>query len=94
MLRGGVERVYWVGMPIMPSAGESRKMRAVNELFERVAASSPDVVYVDSYDLLAKKSGDFEPSLRSGDGVHYTNEGARVVAEAVWKAIRKDWGGR
>ena len=63
-------------MPIMPSGSESKKMRDLNELFEDVAASSPDIVYVDSYDLLSTKSGDFKASLRSGDGVHYTNDGA------------------
>lgn len=91
MLQSGVKRVYWVGMPVMPSPGESQKMRKLNELFESVAASSPDVVYVDSYDLLSKKSGGFDASLRSGDGVHYTDQGARVVAKAVWEAIKKDW---
>ena len=91
MLRSGVKRVYWVGMPIMPSSSDSKKMRDLNKLFEDVAASSPDVVYVDSYDLLSKKSGGFNAALRSGDGIHYTNEGATVVAEAVWKAIKADW---
>lgn len=94
MLRGGVDRVYWVGMPVMPSSSESKKMRDLNEIFEAVARSSPDVVYVDSYDLLATKSGRHKASLRSGDGVHYTNDGAMVVAEAVWKALKRDWGGR
>jgi hypothetical protein len=94
MLRAGVERVYWVGMPVMPSSSESKKMRDLNELFENVAASSPDIVYVDSYDLLSTKSGDFKGSVRSGDGVHYTNDGAMIVAKAVWQAIREDWGGR
>ncbi|MBE0527942.1 MAG: DUF459 domain-containing protein, partial [Thermoleophilia bacterium] len=94
MLRGGVKRMYWVGMPIMPTASESRKMRDLNEVFNGVAASSPDVVYVDTYALLSTRSGDLKASLRSGDGIHYTTEGAAVIAEAVWKAIRKDWGGR
>ncbi len=94
MLRGGVDRVYWVGMPVMPSASESRKMRDLNDLFEDVARSSPDVVYVDSYDLLSTKGGDHKASVRSGDGVHYTDEGALLVAKAVWKAIKQDWGGR
>ena len=93
MLHSGVKRVYWVGMPIMPSTSESKKMRGLNKLFEDVAASSPDVVYVDSYDLLSTKNGDFKASLRSGDGVHYTNDGAMVVAKAVWQAIKQDWGG-
>ncbi len=94
MLRAGVKRVYWVGMPIMPSSSESKKMRDLNKLFEDVAASSPDVEYVDSYDLLSTKAGDFKASLRSGDGVHYTDEGAKTVAKAVWKAIRQDWGSK
>ena len=94
MLRAGVKRVYWVGMPVMPSSTESKKMRDLNKLFEDVAASSPDVAYVDSYDLLSTKGGDFNASLRSGDGVHYTDTGAKTVAKAVWKAIRQDWGGK
>ncbi len=94
MLRGGAERVYWVGMPIMPNGEESAKIRKLNELFENVARRSPDVVYVDSYELLSKKNGDFNAALRSGDGVHYTNEGAQVVAEAVWEAIKRDWQAR
>jgi hypothetical protein len=93
MLRGGADRVYWVGMPIMPSKSESKKMRGLNEVFEDVAASSPDIVYVDSYGLLSTRSGDFKASVRSGDGVHYTNDGATVVARAVWRAIKQDWGG-
>jgi uncharacterized protein len=91
MLRAGVKRVYWVGMPIMPSSSESKKMRDLNKLFEEVAAGSPDIEYVDSYDLLSTKSGGFDGSLRSGDGVHYTDAGAKTVAKAVWKAIRQDW---
>ena len=93
MLHSGVKRVYWVGMPVMPSTSESKKMRDLNKLFEDVAASSPDIVYVDSYDLLSTKGGDFKASLRSGDGVHYTDAGATVVARAVWQAIKQDWGG-
>jgi len=61
MLRGGVDRVYWVGMPIMPSQSESKKMRDLNELFENVAASSPDIVYVDSYELLARRTATSKP---------------------------------
>lgn len=94
MLRAGAERVYWVGMPIMPSSSESKKMRDLNEIFKEVAASSPNIEYVDSYDLLATKSGELKASLRSGDGVHYTDEGARTVAKALWDAIKKDWGAR
>jgi hypothetical protein len=91
MLRSGVKRVYWVGMPVMPSASESTKMRRLNRLFEDAAAHSPDLVYVDTYDLLATKKGGFIAALRSGDGVHFTNEGAWRIADAVWAAMKRDW---
>ena len=70
-------------------APSRQKMRDLNGLFEDVAASSPDIVYVDSYDLLSTENGDFKASLRSGDGVHYTNGGAMIVAKAVWQAIKR-----
>jgi hypothetical protein len=91
MVRSGADRVYWVGMPIMPNSSESKKMRDLNEVFQSVARSSPDVVYVDSYDLLSSKRGDHRAAVRSGDGVHYTSGGAMIVAEAVWRAIKADW---
>jgi hypothetical protein len=91
MLRSGVKRVYWVGMPVMPSSSESTKMRRLNQLFKAAAAHSPDLVYVDTYYLLATKKGGFSASLRSGDGVHFTNEGAWRIADAVWAAMKRDW---
>jgi len=91
MLRNGVQRVYWVGLPVMPSTTESAKARRLNELFEDAAAHSPDLVYVDAYDLLATKKGGFIAALRSGDGIHFTDEGAWRIADAVWAAMKRDW---
>jgi hypothetical protein len=91
MLQSGVKRVYWVGMPVMPTSSESTKMRRLNQLFEDAAARSADLVYVDTYDLLATKKGGFVSSLRSGDGVHFTDEGAWRIADAVWAAVKRDW---
>ena len=91
MLRSGVQRVYWVGLPVMPSSSESAKARRLNELFEDAASHSHDLVYVDAYDLLATKKGGFLAALRSGDGVHFTDEGAWRIADAVWAAMKRDW---
>jgi len=46
---------------------------------------------VDSFDLLATKKGGSKALPRSGDGAHFTNEGAGRIAAAVWKATRRDW---
>jgi hypothetical protein len=91
MLRDGVKRVYWVGLPVMPDKGQTKQAGRLNELFKAAAARHPDVVYVDTFGLLTDKKGRFDASVRSGDGVHFTNEGAARIAGAVWKAMKKDW---
>ncbi len=91
MLHEGVRRVYWVGLPIMPEKGQTNQVKRLNQLFKQAAGRHPDVVYVDTFDLLADKKGKFDASLRSGDGVHFTDEGAGMIADAVWAAIKADW---
>ncbi|MCX6373912.1 MAG: GDSL-type esterase/lipase family protein [Actinobacteria bacterium] len=91
MLREGAQRVYWVGLPVMPDQGQTNQVKRLNELFKGAAARHPEVVYVDTYDLLATKKGGFIAALRSGDGVHFTDEGAWRIADAVWAATKRDW---
>jgi hypothetical protein len=91
MLHSGVKRVYWVGLPIMPDKGQTAQVKRLDQLFRQAAGRHPDVVYVDTFDLLADKNGRFNASLRSGDGVHFTDEGAWMIADAVWAAIKADW---
>lgn len=91
MLRAGVKRVYWVGLPIMPDKDQTNQVKRLNELFRRAAARHPDVVYVDTFDLLKDKKGRFDASVRSGDGVHFTNAGAGRIVDAVWEAMKRDW---
>jgi hypothetical protein len=91
MLHEGVKRVYWVGLPIMPEQGQTNQVKRLNDLFKTAAGHHRDVVYVDTFDLLADKKGHFAASLRSGDGVHFTDEGAGMIADAVWAAIKADW---
>ena len=93
MLRSGVKRVYWVGLPVMPSSSESaNRRRRLNELVQgRRRHTAPTSSTWTRYDLLATKKGGFIASLRSGDGVHFTDEGAWRIADAVWAAMKRDW---
>jgi len=91
MLRTGVKRVYWVGLPIMPEKGQTNQVKRLNVLFKHAAAKHPDVVYVDTFELLKDKKGRFDPSVRSGDGVHFTDEGAGRIVDAIWGAMKEDW---
>ena len=69
MLHKGVKRVYWVGLPIMPEKGQTAQVKRLNQLFKQAAGRHPDVVYVDTFDLLADKQGRYNAALRSGDGL-------------------------
>jgi hypothetical protein len=94
MLHSGVKRVYWVGLPVMPEKGQTNQVKRLNELFKAAAARHPAVVYVDTFDLLKDEKGRFDASIRSGDGVHFTNEGAGRIVDAVWEAMKADWQAR
>ena len=91
MLSHGVTRVYWVGLPVMPNKHETNQAKRLNTQFKAAAAKHSEVVYVDAFRLLATKKGGFIASLRSGDGVHFTSEGAWRIANAVWAAMQRDW---
>jgi len=91
MLKRGVVRVYWVGLPVMPKKNQTNQAKRLNKLFASAAAKHSKVVYVDSFDLLATKKGGFIASFRSGDGIHFSSKGAWRIANAVWAAMKRDW---
>ena len=91
MLKAGVKRVYWLGLPVMPTNGATNQVKRLNDVFRAEAAKHRDVVYVDTFGLLSTPKGKFIAALRSGDGIHFTNEGAGLIAKAVWKAMKADW---
>ena len=91
MLRAGVKRVYWLGLPVMPTSGATSEVKRLNDVFRAEAAKHKDVVYVDTFGLLSTRKGKFIASLRSGDGIHFTNAGAGRIVKAVWRALKADW---
>ncbi len=91
MLKGGARRVYWVGMPIMGEGWRNSRMKLINKIFRQQVEKRPGAEYVDSWDLYTTSGGSFDPSLRLADGVHFTAAGQALLADAVYKAIKKDW---
>jgi hypothetical protein len=91
LLRGGARRVYWVGMPMMGENWRNSRMRLIDRVFEKQAEERPGVEYVDIWGLFTLPDGSFAASLRLSDGVHFTVEGQRRLAAAVFKAIAADW---
>ena len=90
-LERGSRRVYWVGMPAMGEEWRNPRMRFINKIVRKAVAEHPGARYVDAWELFTDGGGDYEPSLRLADGVHFTVEGQQILSTAVFKAITNDW---
>lgn len=91
MHKAGVQRVYWVGMPIMGSADFSSIMRAINAGFRDAAQTRSWVDYVDIWKVLATPSGAYDARWRQSDGVHFSLAGMHRLAQYVAGVVEKDW---
>jgi uncharacterized protein len=97
VLGGDGRRVYWVGAPVMAEAEYSVRVKAVNEVFQEVAAKHPEVTYVDAFSVFSAPDGNYAPSLpvpgrnitrvRGADGIHFTPAGGDLLARAVFDQL-------
>jgi len=90
--------VIWVGLPPIRGARSTSDAIFLNDMY-RSRAEKNGAVYVDVWDGFADEGGrfttmgpDFEGQirrLRSADGVHYTQAGARKLAHFVEREVRR-----
>jgi hypothetical protein len=90
--------VLWVGLPSIRGTRSTADAVYLNDLF-RARAEHAGIVYVDIWDGFVDEGGkftymgpDFEGQnrrLRSGDGVHFTKNGARKLAHYVERELRR-----
>lgn len=94
--------VYWVSPPIMKSEKMAAAVREIGDLQRGVARQFPTVTFIDAYTLFDDADGEYtattkDPntgrtiSLRAGDGVHFSPDGADLLASAVYQQIDTDW---
>lgn len=94
MFKGGAQRVYWVGMPMMgPAAysGMNNQMIRLNNCVKKEVAAHPGARYVDSWAILLNRSGAYVDAWRYTDDVHLSPAGGKRLATYVMKAVKKDW---
>ena len=101
-LAAGGARVYWVGPPIMRSAGYTERILAIDEAFRSEADDRPAVFHVDGFGLFQDAGGGYSADLadrdgtvvtmREGDGIHLTTAGGRFLAGHVLDVIARQWG--
>jgi hypothetical protein len=88
--------IFWVGLPPIRSGRNAGDIPFLNELY-RSRADKAGIVYVDVWDGFVDEDGRFAQSgpdfegqtrrLRAGDGVYFTQPGARKLAHFVEREI-------
>ena len=90
--------VFWVGLPPVRNPKISADLSYLNDLY-RSRAEKAGITYIDTWDGFVDEQGrfvmqgpDFEGQirrLRSGDGIHFTQSGARKLAHYVEREIQR-----
>ncbi|MDQ1466632.1 MAG: uncharacterized protein QOH10_1047 [Actinomycetota bacterium] len=94
--------VYWLGPPTMGDQSLNKGAYELGRLMRSEAGKfAPDVTYVDTYRLFADANGDYSRSLPDGhgeilqmrisDGVHFSVDGAKYLADRLWAKINQRW---
>ena len=96
-LIGSGRTVYWVGSPTLKDEKMDAAVVEVNAIAQEVAKRHSEVQYVDAYKLFSGTDGKFAAELpdgngdvvtmRAGDGVHLTMNGADYLARTVYKLV-------
>jgi hypothetical protein len=96
-LIGGGRTVYWLGAPTLKDEKMDAAVVEVNAIAQDVAKRHSKVHYVDTYKLFSDSDGTFSADLpdetgkvvtmRAGDGVHLTPDGADYLARQVYKLV-------
>jgi hypothetical protein len=99
ILKKGGRGVYWVGLPNMRRWQDNERAQLMNDVF-RERAYLNGVRYIDiSASFIDEQGGytDWGPDvtgktsrLRDTDGVHFTDNGYRVLAHIVERELRRD----
>jgi hypothetical protein len=98
-LKKGGRGVYWVGLPTMRRFQDNERAQLMNDVF-RERAYLNGVRYIDTFANFIDEQGgytDWGPDvtgkvsrLRDTDGVHFTQNGYRMLAHIVERELRRD----
>lgn len=90
--------VFWVGLPPLRGQRASADIPYLNDLY-RGRADKAGIIYIDVWDGFVDEEGRFVQSgpdvegqirrLRTGDGVYFTQAGARKLAHYVQREIQR-----
>jgi hypothetical protein len=90
--------VFWVGLPPLRGQKAAADISFLNDLY-RSRADKAGIIYIDVWDGFVDEDGRYAQSgpdyegqirrLRTGDGVHFTQAGARKLAHYVEREVQR-----
>jgi len=99
MLATRVDRVYWVGLPVVRSSRMTKDYARLNQYFQDVG-DPLGIRFIPIWEHFAREDGQYTAygedadgrrrRLRKGDGIHFNMSGAKTLAHYVLSQIRKD----
>lgn len=100
--QAGAARVYWLTLPFPRNTRQQIVARIVNAAVPIAASAYVGDVRVIDLERIFTPGGTFRSSMpvggedrivRNPDGVHLNDEGAKLAATAVLRALHRDFGG-
>jgi uncharacterized protein len=98
---GAGREVYWVNAPVMRDSDLEENVLKVDEIQRSVATMFPQVTFIDAHTLFADETGEYQSSLpddtgktvtmRAGDGIHFTGDGAKHLAQKIFGELDSRW---
>ncbi len=100
-LKGTDREVLWINAPVMRDDDLEANIKKIDEIQRKVAQEVGGITIVDAHTLFADETGEFQSSLpdengdtvtmRAGDGIHLTADGAQHLANAVYAQLDSVW---
>jgi hypothetical protein len=101
-LADGSTWVYWAGPPVMGIELKNQQAAVITRLIGEQADTRYEVTYLDTFPLFSDENGDYTDVLldengvliqvRYSDGIHFTSQGARLLADTLLVMVAADWG--
>lgn len=92
--------LIWVGLPIMRDDKWNEESRYLNNIF-KTEADKHNVLFLPTWEMTADKDGNYQPYgpdlkgdkrlLRANDGIHFTEPGYELIADAVLRTLREKY---
>jgi hypothetical protein len=89
--------LVWVGLPIMRDDKWNEESLYLNTIYKQ-EADGRGIVFLPTWDMTADKDGKYAPYgldlkgdkrlLRANDGIHFTEPGYEMIADAVLRTLR------